>query len=123
MAIKYAPFIMGELEQFVREKYPEEIDTSSWRWRAFPGVKGEWRDIEPFEAELTYDGSRYNSSSITYLWKDENGHRWPMSQGEFEFLLENGKLSSMNGKTVSHGVWIIVKKGTSYGIKREADIV
>jgi hypothetical protein len=81
---------------------------------SFPGYTfHEWRDNYEFDATLTYETYGRGRSSVTFYWKDDDGHRYTMFVSDFDDILNS---VGLHGKKVT-GRWTFVKKGQDYGVK------
>lgn len=73
----------------------------------------EWRPNEPFHATLTLcTDSPHPASHV--VWKDSQGHRFPMFASDLLRLLAYSFVSQ--GVTV--GWWTVTKRRNRYGIRR-----
>lgn len=76
----------------------------------------EWRDNVPFEATLTLTGTERGRSAMRFLWIDRsNGNTYPMFATDMAALA-----MSVDGvkNGTAKGMWIVMKRGTNYGIAR-----
>lgn len=85
---------------------------------SYPSGIVQWRPIIPFRASLTFVGHGRGRSAVTFNWRDEDGHVWPM------FVTD---LAGLLGETVlDHGrtpvlTWTVRKRGANYGIHPVSD--
>lgn len=72
----------------------------------------DWRLNDPFEETLQFEQMQRGRSAAYSLWKDPEGHTYPMFMSDLEELLIN--------KIIRNGVvrctWIVKKRGSNYGI-------
>lgn len=99
----------NDLGEEVREFQSRELMS----YVGYPGKTDEWIPNEPFHAILTLQGSSRGRSSAVFNWTDSEGTRYPMFMASMTYLLEN---SDVFHGTVE-GQWIVVKKGTNYGLE------
>lgn len=113
MAVTHAPYIEGNLQDWVGAKYPTPF-------RGRPGEASEWRENLPFYAQLTYVGYSRGRSSVNFTWVDGNGSTYPMFLTDLDSILVDGQVSYADtGFPVAVlGNWIVTKRGQSYGIKK-----
>lgn len=79
----------------------------------------EWRPNEPFAATFFYKTWERGRSAVRIVWEDVNGITYPMFMKDMDALLTGGHLSTdeaLEGGTVVHGEWWVVKRGANYGI-------
>lgn len=139
--LEYAPYMDGDLKEWVVDKYPyrfserravrdadgnlvvDEDDTSPWTRYKTEVVDGEWRKNEPFRAFLTYDSWYKGRSAVRINWRDQDGHKYPMFMKDFDALMHSGKIgaATSNGQDFSRtssafGFWHVVKRGANYGL-------
>lgn len=76
--------------------------------------KYDWRDVtKPFRAGLEYSGYGRGRSSILFEFTNvDNGKKYQMFVSDMNDLLKAGKFTD-----VIWSDWVIVKKGSNYGIK------
>lgn len=111
------PFINGDLQEYSfrnlddseREKVYNgetvEIETYS-------GRKEMWKPNEEVELTLHYNGYGRGRSAVTFYWKDDNNHQYPMFIKDVDELLRQDM-----GISSVHGIFTYVKRGANYGIK------
>lgn len=111
------PFINGDLQEYSfrnlddseREKVYNgetvEIETYS-------GRKEVWKPNEEVELTLHYNGYGRGRSAVTFYWKDDNNHQYPMFIKDVDELLRQDM-----GISSVHGIFTYVKRGANYGIK------
>lgn len=74
----------------------------------------EWRDNEPFEATLTIRNLERGRSAARFWFEDEaTKTRYPFFGQTLVDMLSESVMD--HGKV--HGTWIVVKKGSNYGIE------
>lgn len=107
------PFINGSLQEYS----PYNLDTNEGE-RVYNGEyietpdKAIWRPNEEVYLRLHYDGYGRGRSSVTFYWKDDNGHRYPM------FLTDMNELLKQNvGVSNIYGIFTYVRRGVNYGVK------
>jgi hypothetical protein len=110
-----------------KRKYPGPDKAPYWRGNLedYPGYgfsRGEvtdpdheWRNNEPFQANLTLTGISRGRSAIKFMWRDEEGHSFPMFAIDMAALVMT-KEGAAGGK--AGGQWIIMKRGSNYGVAR-----
>jgi len=81
-----------------------------------PADTVEWRDNVPFTATMTLTGTTRGRSAARFVFKDEAGHRYEMFMASMlELLTTRG--CAVGG--IVSGTWIIVKRGSNYGLHPE----
>lgn len=99
------PYMNGNLLH-----YPER----GWRYdgETWHSTDPEWRENEPFEAELALNDMRSGRSAKYVLWHDKEGHEFPM------FVVD--LLDLLKGNVVRYGVvdgrFAVRKRGQNYGL-------
>lgn len=73
-----------------------------------------WEEFLPQEMELSLEKFERGRSSVTYWWRAQNGHRYPMFLTDLEDLILNSVIQKGRVK----GTFKAVKRGRSYGIAR-----
>lgn len=111
------PFVDGDLQEYSfrnlddseREKvYNGEVVEIE----ACSGRKEVWKANEEIELTLHYDGYGRGRSAVTFYWRDDNGHKYPMFIKDVDELLRQDMWTSS-----VHGIFTYVKRGANYGIK------
>lgn len=74
-----------------------------------------WRPNNEFAARMTLDGAKrgQSGSAAVFVWRDDSDHEWPM------FLVDVANLMKQSGVVeggVVEGRWVVVKRGTNYGL-------
>lgn len=141
-SLKFAPYIEGNLQEYIREgAYPvkfgfakplrdadggflyEEPTERGYRRFKYEYIEGEWRENEPFRKFLTYDTWFKGRSSVRIIWKDDEGHTYPMFISDFDTLMHGGKIGTCFSNkgpertgTSVFALWHVVKKGANYGL-------
>lgn len=93
-------------------------DLLSYAW-GNPGDDGaslsptEWRQNEEFTATLRFDCFERGRSAAHAIFRDDDGHRFPMFLRELAELMTKEEFRA--GKI--HGRFIVVKRGANYGTK------
>ena len=111
------PFVDGDLQEYSfrnlddseREKvYNGEVVEIE----ACSGRKEVGKANEEIELTLHYDGYGRGRSAVTFYWRDDNGHKYPMFIKDVDELLRQDM-----GTSSVHGIFTYVKRGANYGIK------
>jgi hypothetical protein len=100
--------------------YPESYLMSPNPKYAPDRVPGEWRDNEPFQARLELVGFQRGRSAAYFMWRDEEGHTYPMFLVELERLLRTG-YGVVDGRT-ELSFWEGRKQGNNYSITWVDDV-
>jgi hypothetical protein len=91
---------------------PGEQTTGGWNGRG--GDRIEWRDNVPFEATLTIRNLERGRSAARFWFEDvDNQVRYPFFGQTLVDMLSESVMD--HGKVT--GTWIVVKKGSNYGIE------
>lgn len=78
----------------------------------------EWRSNDPFEATLELQSMERGRSAARFVWKDDKTNTYyPMFMSGMLDLAQNSNI--FGGLT--QGKWIVVKRGSNYGIERYED--
>jgi hypothetical protein len=117
-SLKEAPYRHVTKEYSLTEKRVVDVDY----WELAEYADGyelnriEWRPNEPFQANLRLIGYERGRSAARFVWEDwEIGTRYPMFMSSMVELLNHADV--IQG-AVSNEKWIVVKKGSNYGIER-----
>lgn len=114
-SLEIAPY--RDVYYWKRNEAGEEVREFRYReLKSYVGYQSkddEWVPNEPFHAILTLQGSARGRSSATFNWVDSDGTRYPMFMASMTYLLENSDV--FHGSV--EGQWIVVKKGTNYGLE------
>lgn len=141
--MEFAPYIDGNLQEYVDSgAYPVKFGKLRYlsdedgnplfepepnRWgfpvRRSEHVEGEWRENEPFREFLTYHTWFKGRSAVRIIWKDDEGHTYPMFITDFDKLMHSGKVGTAysnkgaerTGASV-FALWHVVKRGANYGL-------
>lgn len=70
------------------------------------------RSVEPFQAHLKYDGYTRGRSAMTFYWRDQNNHRYPMFLSDFDKLMKDVLITRGN----ISGYWCVAKRSGYFGI-------
>ncbi len=98
-----APFANGSLQHYANGYY-------------LGGAEIEWRDDPSFISVLYVDGMRRGRSAAYFMWRDGEGNTYPMFMKDMEDLLSR---SWVNHGATNLNRWIVVKRGTNYGIRMD----
>ena len=85
---------------------------------SYPQGVHEWRPVSSFTTHLTLDHVTRGRSSVVFVWKDSDGHSYPMFVSDLEELIT--KTMVAYGETLTC-TWTIKKKGQNYGIALARD--
>lgn len=98
----------GNLMSYPSKKFPRDENGNVRTW--VPNM----RDNYEFVATLTYDGFDNGvRSAHRVIWKDEEGHTYPMFISRLGEALET---HGMDGNTMT-GRWTFMKQGQNYSIR------
>lgn len=111
------PFVNGELQEYSFRNLDDLEREKVYRgesveFEIYSGRKEVWKPNEEIELTLHYDGYGRGRSAVTFYWKDDNGHRYPMFIKDVDELLRQDI-----GVSSVHGIFTYVKRGANYGIK------
>jgi hypothetical protein len=101
--------------------YDEDGNRVDLGWELLEYVDGwerelQWQRNEPFRANLALLGFERGRSAARFIWEDwETGTRYPMFMSGMLDLLQTADV--LQG-CVSNQDWIVVKRGSNYGIER-----
>lgn len=84
----------------------EHIETGGWYGTEV------WKPNEEVELTLHYDHYTRGRSSVTFYWKDDAGHSYPMFLNDLDNILTQDVCASP-----IHGIFTYVKRGANYGIR------
>lgn len=73
----------------------------------------DWRDNNPFEAELTFQGFSHEHPVAKAMYKNAAGATFPMFLADFANLVRYGVRLD-----IISGTWAGTKRGEIYGIRR-----
>ncbi len=111
------PFINGDLQEYSFRNLDDSERERVYRGEiveieVYSGRKEVWKPNEEIELTLHYDGYGRGRSAVTFYWKDDNGHKYPMFIKDVDELLRKDM-----GTSSVHGIFTYVKRGANYGIK------
>lgn len=111
------PFIDGDLQEYSHYNLNDDERERVYNGECvetpvYVNKKITWKPNEEVELTLNYDGCGRGRSSVTFYWKDNNGHKYPMFLTDMDALIKQDvKVSNI------HGIFTYVKRGANYGIK------
>lgn len=110
------PFVNGNLQDWsatdlsdsdrTRVYNGEHIETSGWYGTEV------WKPNKEVELTLHYDHCGRGRSSVTFYWKDDDGHSYPMFLKDLDDMLTQDVCRS-----TIHGIFTYVKRGANYGVR------
>lgn len=111
------PFVNGDLQEYSFRNLDDSERERVYRGETveietYLGRKEVWKPKEEIELTLHYDGYRRGRSAVTFYWKDDNNHQYPMFIKDVDELLRQDM-----GTSSVHGIFTYVKRGANYGIK------
>lgn len=111
------PFINGDLQEYSFRNLDDSERERVYRGESleievYSGKKEVWKPNEEVELTLHYNGYGRGRSAVTFYWKDDNGHQYPMFIKDVDELLRQDM-----GTSSIHGIFTYVKRGANYGIK------
>lgn len=111
------PFINGDLQEYSFSNLDDSERERVYRGETveietYSGRKEVWKPNEEIELTLHYNGYGRGRSAVTFYWKDNNGHQYPMFIKDVDELLRQDI-----GTSSVHGIFTYVKRGANYGIK------
>lgn len=111
------PFINGDLQEYSFRNLDDSERERVYRGEIVEievcsGRKEVWKPNEEIELTLHYDGYGRGRSAVTFYWKDDTGHKYPMFIKDVDELLRQDM-----GTSSVHGIFTYVKRGANYGIK------
>lgn len=111
------PFVNGDLQEYSFRNLDDLERERVYRGetveiKTYSGRKEVWKPNEEIELTLYYDGYGRGRSAVTFYWKDDNNHQYPMFIKDVDELLRQGM-----GTSSVHGIFTYVKRGANYGIK------
>lgn len=111
------PFINGDLQEYSFRNLDDSERERVYRGESveievYSGKKEVWKPNEEVELTLHYNGYGRGRSAVTFYWKDDNGHQYPMFIKDVDELLRQDM-----GTSSVHGIFTYVKRGANYGIK------
>ncbi len=111
------PFINGDLQEYSFRNLDDSERERVYRGEiveieVYSGRKEVWKPNEEIELTLHYDGYGRGRSAVTFYWKDDTGHKYPMFIKDVDELLRQDM-----GTSSVHGIFTYVKRGANYGIK------
>lgn len=102
-----APYWRGNLQEYAGYGWGTDEDYGT--------PDKEWRANDPFAATLRLYGTERGRSAMRFLWKDEDGHTFPMFATDMAHLVMS-KDGAAGG--LAKGQWLVMKRGANYGIAR-----
>lgn len=110
-------FINGDLQEYSFRNLDDSERERVYRGESveievYSGKKEVWKPNEEVELTLHYNGYGRGRSAVTFYWKDDNGHQYPMFIKDVDELLRQDM-----GTSSVHGIFTYVKRGANYGIK------
>ena len=111
------PFVNGDLQEYSFRNLDDSERERVYRGESveievYSGKKEVWKPNEEVELTLHYNGYGRDRSAVTFYWKDEDGHQYPMFIKHVDELLRQDM-----GTSSVHGIFTYVKRGANYGIK------
>ena len=111
------PFVNGDLQEYSFRNLDDSERERVYRGETveietYSGRKEVWKPNEEIELTLHYDGYGRGRSAVTFYWKDDNNHQYPMFIKDIDELLRQDM-----GTSSVHGIFTYVKRGSNYGIK------
>lgn len=111
------PFVNGDLQEYSFRNLDDSERERVYRGESveievYSGKKEVWKPNEEVELTLHYNGYGRGRSAVTFYWKDDNGHQYPMFIKDVDELLRQDM-----GTSSVHGIFTYVKRGANYGIK------
>ena len=111
------PFVNGDLQEYSFRNLDDSERARVYRGEAieievYSGKKEVWKPNEEVELTLHYNGYGRGRSAVTFYWKDDDGHQYPMFIKDVDELLRQDM-----GTSSVHGIFTYVKRGANYGIK------
>lgn len=111
------PFVNGDLQEYSFRNLDDSERERVYRGETveietYSGRKEVWKPNEEIELTLHYNGYGRGRSAVTFYWKDDEGHQYPMFIKDVDELLRQDM-----GVSSVHGIFTYVKRGANYGIK------
>jgi hypothetical protein len=111
------PFVNGDLQEYSFSNLDDSERERVYRGETveietYSGRKEVWKPNEEIELTLHYNGYGRGRSAVTFYWKDDNNHQYPMFIKDVDELLRQDM-----GFSNVHGIFTYVKRGANYGIK------
>ena len=111
------PFVNGDLQEYSFRNLDDSERERVYRGESieievYSGKKEVWKPNKEVELTLHYNGYGRDRSAVTFYWKDEDGHQYPMFIKHVDELLRQDM-----GTSSVHGIFTYVKRGANYGIK------
>lgn len=111
------PFVNGDLQEYSFRNLDDSERERVYRGESveievYSGKKEVWKPNEEVELTLHYNGYGRGRSAVTFYWKDDDGHQYPMFIKDIDELLRQDM-----GTSSVHGIFTYVKRGANYGIK------
>lgn len=111
------PFVDGDLQEYSFRNLDDSERERVYKGETveietYTGRKEVWKPNEEIELTLHYNGYGRGRSAVTFYWKDDNDHQYPMFIKDVDELLRQDM-----GTSSVHGIFTYVKRGANYGIK------
>ena len=111
------PFVDGDLQEYSFRNLDDSERERVYKGESveievYSGKKEVWKPNEEVELTLHYNGYGRGRSAVTFYWKDDDGHQYPMFIKDVDELLRQDM-----GTSSVHGIFTYVKRGANYGIK------
>lgn len=111
------PFVNGDLQEYSFSNLDDSERERVYRGETveietYSGRKEVWKPNEEIELTLHYNGYGRGRSAVTFYWKDDNNHQYPMFIKDVDELLRQDM-----GTSSVRGIFTYVKRGANYGIK------
>ena len=111
------PFVNGDLQEYSFRNLDDSERERVYRGESieievYSGKKEVWKPNKEVELTLHYNGYGRGRSAVTFYWKDDDGHQYPMFIKDVDELLRQDM-----GTSSVHGIFTYVKRGANYGIK------
>ena len=111
------PFVDGDLQEYSFRNLDDSERERVYKGETveietYTGRKEVWKPNEEIELTLHYNGYGRGRSAVTFYWKGDNDHQYPMFIKDVDELLRQDM-----GTSSVHGIFTYVKRGANYGIK------
>lgn len=106
------PFVDGDLQDYAWEIPDEEETEIIYSGKPFEKHGIVWKPNEEVELTLHYDHYGRGRSAVGFIFKDDNGHQYPMFLTDMDDILKMGCCV-----TSIHAIFTYTKRGANYGIK------
>lgn len=105
------PFVDGNLREYSFTDLSDEERQKVYNGEVIKTPE-EWKPNTEIELTLHYKGYGRGRSSVTFYWKDDDGHEYSMFIKDVDELLKEDL-----GASRVHAIFTYVKRGANYGIK------